>query len=90
MARRSSTSTSASPEQLRAERFLRTGTPVPVIYWGVPAHFERAVREARQASMFVPGEHFIEAVRRNGREVLQVWQDGVCCWNRETDALTIT
>lgn len=90
MARQSSTSTSASQARIRAERYLRTGTPVPMIYWATTRHLAQAIGHARYASTTIPGEHTVEAVRQSGREILQVWEDGVCTWDLERAELTIT
>jgi hypothetical protein len=77
VARQSSTSTSAIPETA-ADRYLRTGTPVPMIY--PPGSFALAAGHAKYASAKLPGEHLIESVRAGQRTVLQVWEDGTCTW----------
>jgi hypothetical protein len=70
-----------------ADRFLRTGTVVPEIYHGTAAYFRRAARDTQRASERLAGEHYLEAVYRGQRLVLQVYEDGECTYVYRDDSV---
>jgi hypothetical protein len=65
-----------------ADRYLRTGGPVPVIYHGTLPALNQAMKDAQRASRRVPGEHYVEGVYGRERLLLQEWQDGMITWVR--------
>ena len=63
-----------------ADRYLRTGTTVPVIYPGTLAWLLQAMQDAQNVSAVTPGQHFLEVVNGPDRDVLQVYENGTCTY----------
>lgn len=63
-----------------ADRYLRTGTPVPVIYPGTVAMLTRAISDAERHSRAVPGPHVLSALYGRERVVLRVYEAGALTW----------
>lgn len=70
---------------LTADRYVRTGTAVPVIYPGTLRSLQQALREAQRASCLITGEHVLKAVYGSTRVILRVFEAGECTWTMTTE-----
>ena len=63
-----------------ADRYLRTGTDIPMIYHGTLAMLDAALRDAQRASRRVPGQHSLIWARGQQRHVIYVYENGALAW----------
>lgn len=68
-----------------ADRYVRQGTAVPMIYPGTVKALSRAMADAVTLSRRVPGQHEISVVRGGARSVIQVYEDGECTWVQQRE-----
>lgn len=61
---------------MSADRYLRTGAPVPAIYHGTMEALMGAIRDTQLVSARLDGQHFLEAVYGGSRKVLRIYEDG--------------
>jgi hypothetical protein len=70
---------------MTADRYLRQGTAVPVIYPGTVRYLSQAMKDALSASRRVPGPHLISVVRNGERYLIQEYENGTCTWIRQRE-----
>jgi hypothetical protein len=63
-----------------ADRYVRRGTEVPVIYPGTLRMMMTAEKEAFRASQRLPGRHLLFAVHGRQSRLLRVYEQGECTW----------
>lgn len=64
-----------------ADRYVRTGTPVPQIYCGTLRMLREAERDTRAASRRHGGDHSLFALYGREWHLLRVYEAGECTWS---------